>query len=114
MMLHPRRGGIGQCTNGYDQYGDACTDFTPITSNPTLLSAANSYINPLSNVDAPTSGSTTAGTTTPTVAQQVSALISQFGASAVTPTPNTQPFQTSALLWGLAAFGLILVMNKKR
>ena len=46
--------GFGQasaCVNGYDQYGQACTDFTPITSNPTLTAEANAYLtNPLLDV----------------------------------------------------------------
>lgn len=36
--------GIGDCVGGYDEYGDACTDFTPITSNPANTAAALQYL----------------------------------------------------------------------
>lgn len=37
--------GMGQCVGGYDEYGDACTDFSPITSDPTATATANAYLN---------------------------------------------------------------------
>ena len=33
------------CVNGYDQYGVACQDFTPITSNPVETALANFFLN---------------------------------------------------------------------
>jgi hypothetical protein len=32
------------CVNGYDQYGDACQDWTPITSSPSTTAAAINYL----------------------------------------------------------------------
>ena len=40
-----RKYGLGACVGGFDEYGMACTDFTPITSDPTATAAALQYLN---------------------------------------------------------------------
>ena len=36
--------GSGDCVNGYDSFGNACTDFSQITSNPAATAAAIQYL----------------------------------------------------------------------
>jgi hypothetical protein len=37
--------GLGTCDGGYDEYGAACVDFTPVTSDPVATAAAINYLN---------------------------------------------------------------------
>ena len=43
-MFVRSRSGLGACVNGFDEFGDACTDFTPITSSPAATAAAINYL----------------------------------------------------------------------
>ena len=36
--------GMGDCVAGFDEFGQACTDFSPITNNPTDTAAAINYL----------------------------------------------------------------------
>lgn len=65
-MMYHNLTGLGDCTGGYDEFGMACTDFTPITSNPAATAGAIDYLyNPYpvtsSTTGQPTSGSPSAG-----------------------------------------------------
>src|SRR5580698_9638967 len=44
---------VSGCVNGYDEFGVACTDFTPITSNPVSTALALNYLNTPTQVTAP-------------------------------------------------------------
>lgn len=52
--------GLGDCTNGYDEFGVACQDFSPITS--ALPPTPNPFAGATASAGSPTSNSPTATT----------------------------------------------------
>lgn len=44
-MMYHALNGLGQCSGGYDEYGVACADFTPITNDPVATATALQYLN---------------------------------------------------------------------
>ena len=126
--------GMGACVGGFDEFGDACTDFTPITSDPTATAAAINYLysNP---------GTTTLPATLPGASGQINwaSIIGNLTAagtklgsqalltpgSAILPngtivagTPagtsnlNLGGISSTTLLLIAAALGLVLVLKK--
>jgi len=53
--------GLGLCVGGYDEYDNACTDFTPITDSPTNTANAINYLYTPTPTGAPTSGNASSG-----------------------------------------------------
>jgi hypothetical protein len=136
MMFHAMSG-LGQCVGGYDEYGDACTDFTPITSDPVATATANQYLNnpsvPVNAINTvtgtPATGfnwgilasvipslAQTAGATTASVlnAQTNAQTAASLSAAQIAASQASSTSSSSLMMLGLAAAAVVLVVVMSR
>jgi len=124
--------GMGACVGGFDEYGMACTDFTPITSDPTATAQALQYLNSTSAGSAPSSGGSSWANLFGQLLNSGTRLASQEIGSGATVLPNGNVLlpsgqvvsgspasslgisSSSLLIGGLLVGGLILVSVLKK
>lgn len=117
--------GMGSCVGGFDEFGVACTDFTPITSDPNATAAALQYLNTptgtLAGSTAPSAGAFNwnnffgnllgAGTT---VARTALGPNGQPIVVASAPASTIGGISTSTLLIGAVVLGAVVLLAGKK